>query len=85
MTKKLTDPASTPFNPSVKYPPRTVSGKGVVTPTPSLVAPSQINKMAGVYRPAPCPPQRPGSDDHTRLPSLRNGRCVPFVPGYIPL
>lgn len=85
MTKKLTDPASTPFNPSVKYPPRTVPCKGVVTSTPSLVAPSQINKMAGVYRPAPCAPQRPGSDDYTRLPSLRQGQRVAFVSGYIPL
>jgi hypothetical protein len=76
------------FNAARKPTAKVARTAAAASPAPDLsrlVAPSQISKMAGVYRPAPCAPQRPGSDDHTRLPSLRNGRCVPFVAGYIPL
>lgn len=53
-------------------------------PDPSrLVAPRCVNVMAGEYQPSAPQAQRPGSDDHTRLPSLRHGQRVPFTPGYI--
>ena len=46
---------------------------------------TRISKMQGLYQPPAAQARRPGSDDHTRLPSLRQGRRVPFVAGYIPL
>lgn len=52
---------------------------------PGIAAPSRINIMQGTYHPAPAPVMRPGSEDHTRLPSLRQGQRVAFVAGYIPL
>lgn len=56
------------------------------TPTPyigHLVAPRRINMLAGTYQPTAPQAQRPGSEDHLRLPSLRQGARVPHVPGYI--
>ena len=51
---------------------------------PNRVPAARISMMHGaIYRPTPSPVQRPGSDDHARLPSLRQGQRVPFVPGYI--
>lgn len=76
------------FNAARTPPAKVARPAAAASPAPDLsrlVAPSRINKMAGVYRPAPCAPQRPGSDDHTRLPSLRQGQRVAFVSGYIPL
>ena len=49
------------------------------------VQPTRISRMQGLYQPPAAIGRRPGSDDHTRLPSLRQGRRVPFVAGYIPL
>ena len=49
----------------------------------NLAHPRRSNVMAGTYQPAPEAIRSLGSDDFTRLPSLRQGRCVPFVPGYI--
>lgn len=69
------------FNPSTLHPKPT----DPALKPPAIAAPSRINIMQGTYRPAPAPVMRPGSDDHTRLPSLRQGQRVPFVAGYIPL
>ena len=69
------------FHPSTLYPKPT----DPALKPPANAAPSRINIMQGTYRPAPAPVMRPGSDDHTRLPSLRQGRREPFVAGYIPL
>lgn len=66
-----------PFHPSALLP------KTVAASTPSHVAPSRIDKLSGIYQPAPPAVQRMGSDDHTRLPSLRQGQRVPFTPGYV--
>lgn len=76
------------FNAARTPPAKVARPAAAASPAPDLsrlVAPSQINKMTSVYRPAPCAPQRPGSDDHTRLPSLHHGSRIPFVPGYIHL
>lgn len=68
---------SPPFNPPTLYP------EAVVTCTPSHVAPPRIDKLSSTYQPAPPAVQRAGSDDHTHLPSLRQGQRVPFTPGYV--
>ena len=67
--------------------PRSVatSGPGPAFDPGHLVAPARINRMAGTYQPPAAIASRPGSDDHTRLPTLRQGQRVAFVPGYIPL
>lgn len=62
----------------------------VTTPCPApdsarRVPPARINIMLGTYQPPAATAQRLGSDDHTRVPSLCDGRRVPFTPGYISL
>lgn len=59
--------------------PAQVSEPSIRTP------PSSLNRMQGDYPPPRPPVLRPGSDDHTHVPSLRQGQRVAFVPGYIPL
>ena len=72
------------------------SAASVCKPTPKLpqapppaasavVQPPRTSVMAGVYRPAPASTCRLGSNDHAACPSLRQGRAVPYVPGYISL
>ncbi len=53
----------------------------IATPAPA----SRINIMQGVYRPPPAATYRAGSQDYTRCPSLRQGRAVAYVTGYISL
>lgn len=48
-----------------------------------LAAPARRNVMAGTYQSAPTAARHPGSDDYLAIPSLHQGRRVPFVPGYI--
>ena len=55
-------------------------------PTPdlaNLAHPRRTNVMAGTYQPAPEAIRRLGSEDHLTVPSLQQGRRMPFVPGYI--
>ncbi len=72
------------------------SAATVCKPTPKLpqppapaasavVPPPRINIMRGHYSTPPAATCRPGSDDHTRCPSLRQGQRVAFVAGYISL
>jgi hypothetical protein len=69
-------------------PMHTVPRRPLPPPAPEpaqRVPPPRINIMQGSYQPAAEPVLRAGSQDHTRLPSLRNGRRVPFTSSYIPL
>ena len=81
----LTFNSARPANPfSRKAKADRAAARGAEAPNPALrVQPRQITVMSGHYQPAPPPAQRPGSDDHTRLPSLRQRQRIPFVPGYI--
>ena len=67
--------------------PATVARQKTAKPTPDLscqvVAPRRVNVMSGNYQPHPPQALRLGSDDHLRLPSLRNGQRIPYTPGYI--
>lgn len=67
--------------------PATVARQKTAQPASDLsrqvVAPRRVNVMAGNYQPYPPQAQRLGSDDHLRLPSLRNGQRIPYTPGYI--
>lgn len=79
--KSVTAEFDSAFHPSTLYPKATDPSLKPATTTVS----SRINIMQGTYHPAPAPVMRQGSEDHTRLPSLRQGQRVPFVAGYIPL
>ena len=69
--------------PLVKASRLAAAAKPVPADVSHLVAPRRINVLAGTYQPTAPQVQRPGSDDHLRLPSLRQGVRVPHVPGYI--
>ena len=79
--KSATAEFDSAFHPSTLYPKATDPS----LKPPAIAAPGRINIMQGTYHPAPAPVMRQGSEDHTRLPSLRQGQRVPFVAGYIPL
>ena len=70
--------------PASPVPVRVVAPAPKPAPDPAhLAQPRRSNVMAGTYQPAPAAARRPGSDDYLAVPSLRQGRRVPFVPGYI--
>ena len=80
----LTFNSARPANPASRKANAIRAAKVAEAPDPArLVPPRRCSVMDGSYQPAPPPVQRPGSDDHTRLPSLRQGQRIPFVPGYI--
>ena len=66
--------------------PAVVARRAADKPAPDLsrlVAPRRTNVLAGTYQPTAPQARRPGSDDHLRLPSLRQGERVAHVAGYI--
>ena len=49
-----------------------------------IVPPGQPDVMTGsVYQPKPMQALRPGAQDFTRCPSLRQGQHLPFTGGYV--
>ena len=51
--------------------------------TAPVSAPRPDLAKSSVYQPKPLQALRPGSDDFTRLPSLRQGQRLPFTGGYV--